>query len=202
MTDTATVLSTLDQLGRGVAEAMLIPSLEALFLGFIVWIGLKFDRNTAPRIRHLLWLLVILKPLISLFLPWQGPVPLPVATETVASTNISSISSTDYAYSALALIWGVAIIAGVIWTFFGIGLLAYRSRKTMPVPVPWVQALFSRCLNLVGISRPVELRMSDDFAGPTLIAVGRPVVVMPSWCLIELTPQELKQVSDLKHLNQ
>ncbi len=203
MTNTATVLSTLDHFGRGLAEAMLVPSLEALLLGFAVWLGLKFDRNTAPRIRHSLWLLVILKPLISLFLPWQGPVPLPVASETIVSANTYILSVADYSYTAIAIIWGVAITAGILWTCIGLVLLACRSRQTMPVEIPWVQALFSRCLKLVGISKPVELRMSDDFVGPTLIAVGKPVVVMPSWCLIDLSPQEIKQVflHELMHYN-
>ncbi len=203
MTNPATVLSVLDQFGRGVAEAMLIPSLESLFLGLVVWLGLKFDRNTAPRVRHLLWLLVILKPLISLFLPWQGPVPLPVLAETIVSANTYTLSAAEYSYPAIAVIWGFAITAGILWTSMGLVLLVYRSRQTMPVPVPWVQALFSRCLNLVGISKSVELRMSDDFSGPTLIAVGKPVVVMPSWCFIELSPQEIKQVflHELMHYN-
>ena len=40
----------------------------------------------------------------------------------------------------------------------------------------------------------MALRVSDEFEVPVLIAAGRPVVVIPSWCILELSSAELRQV--------
>lgn len=202
MTDTASVFSTLDYIGRGVAEALLVPSLEALILGMIVWCILRIDQGFAPWIRHLLWLTVILKPMMTLILPWEGPFPLPwLQTPALAASSPSNAVASaanlawmDYLYAAIAAVWGAAILSGIVWILTGVVVLYTRMRGNMPVPVPWIQALFVRCLKAAEIKRPVRLAMSDHFASPTLIAIGQPVVVVPSWCLIQLSPQELRQV--------
>ena len=202
MTDTVTVFSILDRLGRGVVEAFFIPSLEALLLGAVVWFVLRLDQGHAPRIRHILWLLVVFKPLLSLILPWQGPFPVPVLLTSVPAVTIMptgyagehSAWLMEHPYAVIAAIWGIAICTGVVWTLMGVFILFRRGRQTMPIPVPWVQTLFTRCLSIVDIPRPIQLRMSDEFASPTLIVIGKPLVVIPSWCLVKLSPQELKQV--------
>ncbi|MBT5875047.1 MAG: M56 family metallopeptidase [Candidatus Latescibacteria bacterium] len=200
MTDTVLVLSELDSLGRSITDTFLLPSIEALLLGLIVWVGLRINPNASPRIRHLLWLFVIVKPLISVAIPLRGPLPLPVAAmqgDSSAALTVSLGSAEtwgQYLYGGVAIIWVTCMLGAAVWKAAGYLVVATRARQTLPIPVPWVEALFSRCQELAGITKHVDLRMSDDFAGPTLIAVGRPIVVMPSWCMIDLTPQELKQV--------
>lgn len=200
MTDTALVLSELDSLGRSITDTFLLPSIEALLLGLIVWVGLRINPNTSPRIRHLLWLFVIVKPLISVAVPLRGPLPLPGVT-VQGGTSAALTDSfgplhvwEQYLFGSVAVIWVSCMLGAAIWKAAGYLVVATRARQTLPIPVPWVEALFSRCQELAGITKRVDLRMSDNFAGPTLIAVGRPIVVIPSWCLIGLTPQELKQV--------
>jgi bla regulator protein BlaR1 len=201
MIEAGQALPILDDLGRGVIRTLLVPSLEVFVLGAVVWVLLRAYGERSPRIRHLFWVLVILKPMISLILPWQGPFALPFAPlpgDMPSSAPPAALSGTAGwmapAYALVAVLWGLAAVLVFLWTVADSVRLYARSRQTMPIPVPWVQALFVRCQRTVGIKRPVLLRMSDEFASPALVALGRPMVVIPSWCLIQLSPQELKQV--------
>lgn len=202
MTNAVHAVFFLDSLGRRLLEALFIPSLEALLLGGVVWLLIRFYGEPAPRVRHILWLLVILKPLLSLISPWQGVLPIPLRsfeTNNPVATLPAGVAIPEYwnlisPYAIGALFWGLSVVVGIVWTLIANIRLYRRSHQTMTIPVPWVQALFSRCHAIVGVKRRVELRMSDEFASPTLIPLGRPVVVIPSWLLIQLSPQELKQV--------
>ena len=202
MTNAVHTVFLLDSLGRLLLEALFIPSLEAILLGGVVWLLIRFYGEPAPRVRHVLWLLVILKPLLSLVTPWQGVLPLPIRSfesntpisalpfEGIVATSGDLISP----YAIGAVFWALSVVIGIAWTVIENVRLYRRSQQTMEIPVPWVQALFSRCHTIVGVKRRVDLRMSDEFASPTLISLGRPMVVIPSWLLIQLSPQELKQV--------
>lgn len=202
MHDVVTLLRMFDSIGHRLVDAFFLPSLEAILLGVIVWAVLRAWRGHSPRLRHLLWLTVILKPVVTLFLPWQGPIAFPVpggvaeeivfSVPPVPTADVGAV--TYHPYAILAIIWGAGVSAGLLWTLVGGLLLVRRCRQTQPIGVPWVQALFAHCLTTVGIERRVMLRMSDRFASPTLVTAGRPVVVIPSWCLEQLSPQELKQV--------
>jgi beta-lactamase regulating signal transducer with metallopeptidase domain len=195
------MLAMLNQIGHTVLDIFWLPSMEALILGTLIWLVLRLYQDHAPRIRHVLWILVIIKPLLSILLPWQGPFSLPWHPAPLTSILTEShivLSGPSWwslhAYTLVGMVWVSAVAFGLIWTIIGTTTLYWRSKQTMPVMVPWAQALFDLCHANVGIKHPIKLRMSDAFAGPTLIAIGKPVIVIPSWCLIQLSPQELKQV--------
>lgn len=215
MHDAATLLSLLDRIGREVAQALLMPSLEAIALGAAVWVVLHVWRGSSPRLRHLLWLMVMIKPVATLVLPWHGPIALPVphvidqgVRLVIPSDPILGVSETArrlsasndwsaalrHPYALIAVIWGTGVSAGLVWTLVGGLLLVRRCRQTEPIAVPWVHALFTRCMMTLGLERQIKLRMSHRFASPTLVTIGQPVVVIPSWCFVRLSPQELKQV--------
>lgn len=202
MADIELMLAFFNQTGRELLNLFWLPSVEALILGVLIWSLLRLYRDHAPKIRHVLWILVIVKPLLSVLIPWQGPFSLPwhpVTASAPTAVETSAAASqpgwwSAYGFGIVGAIWIVGVAVGLIWTLTGTAILYWRSRQTMPVMVPWAQALFDRCHTTVGIKRPITLRMSDAFAGPTLIAIGKPVIIVPSWCLIQLSPQELKQV--------
>lgn len=196
MIDSAYAISLFERFGRQVVDLLWIPSLEALLLGVLVWFLLFVNRGCPPRIRHFLWLLVLAKPLLTLVLPWQGPFEIPWAS--MASFGDPAAGG----HNTLAS--GVYAVAGLVWMgFAGFGLyrisssvitMTRRRRRSVPVAVPRVSALFDRCLAETCLKRNLALRVSDDFEVPVLIAAGRPVVVIPSWCILELSSAELRQV--------
>ena len=196
MLDSGHAIGLFEQFGREVVDLLWLPSLEALLLGVLVWVLLFVNPGCPARIRHFLWLLVLAKPLLTLVLPWHGPFEIPWAS--MASHGAPAAGG----HTALAS--GVYAAAGLVWMgFAGYGLyrigssvitMTRRRRRSVPVAVPRVSALFDRCLAESGLKRNVALRVSDEFEVPVLIAAGRPTVVIPSWCILELSSAELRQV--------
>ena len=196
MIDSVHAISLFERFGRQVVDLLWLPSLEALLLGVLVWVLLFVNPGCPARIRHFLWMLVLAKPLLTLVLPWHGPFEIPWAS--MASHGVPATGG----HSALASV--VYAVAGLVWMgFAGFGLyrigssvitMIRRRRRSVPVAVPRVAALFDRCLAESGLKRKVALRVSDEFEVPVLIAAGRPAVVIPSWCILELSSAELRQV--------
>ncbi|MXX03900.1 MAG: hypothetical protein F4X08_14190 [Gemmatimonadetes bacterium] len=196
MLDAVHAIGLFERFGREVVDLLWLPSLEALLLGVMVWALLFVNPGCPARIRHFLWLLVLAKPLLTLVLPWHGPFEIPWAS--MASHGLPAAGD----HNALAS--GVYAVAGLVWMgFAGFGLyrigssvitMSRRRRRSVPVAVPRVSALFDRCLAESGLKRRVALRVSDEFEVPVLIAAGRPAVVIPSWCILELSSAELRQV--------
>ena len=196
MLDSIHTIGLFERFGRQVVDLLWLPSLEALLLGALVWVLLFVNPGCPARIRHFLWLLVLAKPLLTFVLPWHGPFEIPWAS--MASHGVPAAGGHN------ALVSGVYAVAGLVWMgFAGFGLyrigssvvtMTRRRRRSVPVAVPRVSALFDRCLAESGLKRKVALRVSDEFEVPVLIAAGRPAVVIPSWCILELSSAELRQV--------
>ena len=196
MLDSGHVIGLFEPFGRQVVDLLWLPSLEALLLGALVWVLLFVNPGCPARIRHFLWLLVLAKPLLTLVLPWHGPFEVPWAS--MVAHGIPAAGGQN------GLASGVYAAAGLVWMgFAGFGLyrigssvitMTRRRRRSVPVAVPRVSALFDRCLAESGLKRSVALRVSDEFEVPVLIAAGRPAVVIPSWCILELSSAELRQV--------
>lgn len=196
MTDPGYAITLFDGLGRQVVDLLWLPSLEALLLGAVVWTLLLWNRGCPPRIRHFLWLLVLAKLVFSVVLPWPGPFEIPWApvVHVAGSAPGGHYILETYIYAGTGLAWIVFAGLGLIRVVTAVVMLTRKKQRAVPVTVPWVRALFDGCMAELGLKRKVALRVSDEFEGPALIAVGRPVVVIPSWCILELSAAELKQV--------
>ncbi|MCY3770530.1 MAG: M56 family metallopeptidase [Gemmatimonadetes bacterium] len=196
MTDPGYAITLFDRLGRGVVDLLWLPSLEALILGVLVWALLLLNPGCPPRIRHFLWLLVLAKLIFSVVLPWPGPFEIPWAPVVHAAGPAPGgrYFLETYIYAGTGLAWIAIAGLGVIRVVSAVIMLTRRKRRAVPVTVLRVRASFDSCLAELGLKRKVALRVSDEFEGPALIAVGRPVVVIPSWCILELSDAELRQV--------
>ena len=196
MADPGYAIALFDRLGRQVVDLLWLPSLEALLLAALVWALLWLNRDCPPGIRHFLWLMVLVKPLLSVALPWQGPFEIPWApvVHAAGTTPGGHYVMEGFVYAGAGLAWTVFAGLGLIRVVSSAVMLTRRKRRAVPVAVPRVRALFDDCRAELGLKRNVALRVSDEFEGPALIAVGRPVVVLPSWCILELSGPELKQV--------
>ncbi len=196
MTDPGYAIALFDRLGRQIVESLWLPSLEALLLGVLVWALLQWNRSCPPRIRHYLWLLVLAKLVFSVVLPWPGPFEIPWAPviHTAGPAPDGHYILETFIYAGAGLAWIAFAGLGLIRVASAVVTLTRRMRRAVPVTVPRIRALFDNCRAELGLKREVVLRASDEFEGPALIAVGRPVVVIPSWCILELSDAELKQV--------
>ena len=196
MIEPGNAVTFFERFGRQVVDLLWLPSLEALLLGALVWVLLFANRGCPPGIRHFLWLLVLAKPLLTLAVPWQGPFEIPWAPMAASGGAAAGVQAAPASgiYTAAGLIWMVFAGLGLYRIGSSVITMTRRRRRSAPVSVPWVSALFDRCLAESGVKRNVALRVSDEFEVPVLIAAGRPVVVIPSWCILELSSAELRQV--------
>ena len=196
MIDPGNTVALFERFGRHVVDLLWLPSLEALLLGALVWILLKANRGCPPGIRHFLWLLVLVKPLLTILMPWHGPLEIPWVPMVVSGSAVAGgqAASATYAYAVAGLIWMVFAGFGLYRIGSSVVTMTRRRQRSVPVAVPRVSALFDRCLAESGLKRNVALRVSDEFEVPVLIAAVRPVVVIPSWCILELSSAELRQV--------
>ncbi len=196
MIDPGNAVTLFERFGRQIVDLLWLPSLEALLLGVLVWVLLQANRGCPPWIRHFLWLLVLVKPLLTLVVPWHGPFEMPWAPMTVSTSAAAGGQATTISnvYAAAGLVWMVFAGFGLYRICSSVITMIRRRQRSVPVAVPRVSALFDRCLAEAGLKRNVALRVSDEFEVPVLIAAGRPVVVIPSWCILELSSAELRQV--------
>lgn len=196
MIDPGYAIMLFGRLGRQVVDLLWLPSLEALLLGGLVWVLLLSNRGCPPWIRHLLWLLVLVKLLLSLVLPWPGLFEIPWAPVVHAEGSASSgyFFLENYLYAGTGLAWIAFVGIGLIRIVSAVIMLSLKKQRAVPVSVPRVRTLFNSCLAELGLKRNVALCVSDEFEGPVLIAVGRPVVVIPTWCIPGLSGAELRQV--------
>lgn len=196
MIDPGNAVTLFERFGRQIVDLLWLPSLEALLLGVLVWVLLRVNRGCPPGIRHFLWLLVLVKPLLTLVMPWQGPFEIPwtpmAAHGAAAAGGHTTLAST--VYTAAGLAWVGFAGFGLYRIGSSVVTMTLRRQRSVPVAVPRVSALFERCLAESGLKRNVALRVSDEFEVPVLIAAGRPAVVIPSWCILELSSAELRQV--------
>ena len=195
MIDSGYIIFLLDRLGKQIAELLWLPSLETFIFGFLVWFLLYVKRGISPNLRHFLWVLVLVKPLLSFLLPWPGLIQFPWDIDIHPGHPVVDLSNIGYyVYACVGLVWLVIVALSLIKTVTGIVVMTKRQRRSVPITDPKICRLFDNCRAELGIKRTVSLHVSDEFDSPSLIALGNPVVLVPPWCILELSHIELKHV--------
>jgi len=135
-----------------------------------------------------------------------------IAWEGIAWAHAASISAPALSRSAITLpgSWALyifaawAAIAG--WYLLGVarGLwhLHVLRKSCVPVDSAMLDVRLRETLARDGSSRRVDLCTSDRVQVPTAIGLVKPAVIIPSWVIEELSPEELNQIllHELAHL--
>jgi hypothetical protein len=105
---------------------------------------------------------------------------------------------------AIYLFAGWAMLAAVGTLRVGIGLWHVRRlrQSCAPVDLKAVDPLLRKTLQEFDSPRPVAICVSDALPGPTAIGFIRPLVIIPSWAMRELSAAELNTIvlHELAHL--
>jgi beta-lactamase regulating signal transducer with metallopeptidase domain len=183
-------------------QRLLTASIETSIAALVVLtIGALFIRR-APRIVALLWLVVLVKPLVTLTMGAMIPVPLPRAITVIPQrvsaqeevtrvlthrgpvTRARTESISRDPNNAIAAIWltGVALLLG--------HAVYHRQRlhaivaKTRP-PSPRIAGVYARFSQDSRSGLPLfalpSLRVSDALDGPAIAGILQPVIVIPAW---------------------
>src|SRR5882724_6419007 len=185
-------LSSLAQLS---AERILNCTAEGIVIALLAWLLLRAMGPRNSGTRFAVWFAALLGiAALPLFGNWAA-----TGGELAKRSEITlPVSWALYIFAAWALVAAVGLLR------VGIGFWhLYRLRKScVPVDVAALDPLLQTTLAEIDASRTVTLCVSDDLRVPTAIGFTKPLVVVPSWTLQELSTGELNAIllHELAHL--
>jgi beta-lactamase regulating signal transducer with metallopeptidase domain len=164
------------------AEGTLICLLAALFLRLV--------RRQNAATRFAVWFSALVA--IS-SLPWMS-----------GAWSHSGLGISDSHSAAITLPDSLALYFlagwGVVAAWFGIGIvralwhLSVLRRGSVPVDPVVLDPILRETLQRHGANRRIELCMSEQVRVPTAVGLLKPVILLPSWILRELSSDELNQI--------
>jgi beta-lactamase regulating signal transducer with metallopeptidase domain len=191
-------MTAFHELARISAERMLNGVVEGLAIALLAGLFLRLigRRNSGTRFA------VLLAALFSI-------AALPVLN--VLRANGASVEGGGAVWAvALPSLWATYIFlawAGIAAIGLGrVGLGLWQLRKLRAgaeiIDVAGLDAVLQRTLGEFRASRPVMLAASDKVAVPAAIGFSRPMILLPSWALRELSTTELNSIliHELAHL--
>ena len=190
-----TPMLNLNHLIRMSAASMLNCIIEGVLIGFFAWILLRVIGRRNSGTRFAVWFSALLA---IAALPVLG-----IATSGPATGRVSSAFTVPGSWALdIFIVW--AVIAGVSLLRVGVGLLQLRTLRASCTAIdpatldPLLQSTLQEFQNV----RSVTLCHSDRLHVPTAIGLLRPIVVIPSWALQELSTAELHSIliHELAHL--
>ena len=185
-------------------------SIELAALAVLVLVASRLLPIKSPALRHLLWAIVLLKPLVSvaisspytLFTPlmpsvdpdWNAPAFSPVEHPTVqvaASPTIptSSVRLTTAGWGAILWLVGATLLIGRILIGYGI-VWCLRSQAQVQRDGPLCDALRQARRTLDGYPK-VEVATSPSISSPMALGILRPIIVFPTDLVEKLSADKL-----------
>jgi beta-lactamase regulating signal transducer with metallopeptidase domain len=190
-----TTALNLDQLVRLSAASMMNCILEGTAIGLFAWILLRAVGRRNSSTRFALWFFALL-----------AIAALPVLGVAASGARAGSAGSAITVPSswALDIFFAWAAIAGIALLRVGVGLWQLRRLRASSTPIA-AEALdpgLRATLQGFHSARSVALCQSARLQVPTAIGFVKPMVVIPSWALRELSPTELNSIliHELAHL--
>jgi beta-lactamase regulating signal transducer with metallopeptidase domain len=196
---------------------LLAASLELAVLAALVGISVRLGRLRSPRVLALLWLLVMVKPLVSLA---AGPlvpaftldVPLREAMRIEQGMGLAPVaggaaepmtrlrrdlreivlplSSPRRIADGFAALWAAGMVALVLFGIWD----RLRLRRIVAAARPVSSSLKTRLMEVAarfGLTRAPRLLVTRDLESPALAGTLRPVILLPAWLADEGTPEQL-----------
>jgi len=176
-----------------------------------------FRQQLAPRWRHALWLLVVLRlalpwvpeSRVSLFNWFQSPVSLSPASTTGAKTPVAVAEDESYSSPAVALaifarpfsrqVWLAGLwLAGAVLLVGNLFVTSRRLgagiRRQRPVTDTTMLNLLEDCKQEVGVLTPLTLIETSAVGSPSLHGFVRPRLLLPARFTRDFSPAELRHV--------
>jgi beta-lactamase regulating signal transducer with metallopeptidase domain len=186
----------LDHIARISATTMLNCMLEGIAIGLFTWLLLRVVGRRNSSTRFAVWFSALLA---IATLPMLG-----IAASHSASPGRIAFAITVPSSWAFDIFFIWAAIAGVLLLRLGAGLLQLRKLRASytSIDLASLDSVLRARLQEFQAVRPVALCHSNRISVPTAIGFLKPVVVLPSWTLQELSPTELNAIliHELSHL--
>lgn len=164
------------------AEGSLICLLAALFLRLV--------RRQNAATRFAVWFSALVA--VSA-LPWVGGTWMHMGAAASDSRHAAMTLPDSFALYFLA-VWSVV----AVWFGIGIGRalwhLSVLRRNSVPVDLTGLDPIVRETVQRHGANRRIELCTSELVQVPTAVGLLKPVILVPSWILRELSADELNQI--------
>ena len=181
-------------------------SIELAALAVLVLAASRLLPIKSPALRHLLWAVVLLKPLVAvavsspytLFTPlvpsvepdWNALALSPVEHPTVqVATATSSVRLTTAGWGAILWIVGAALLIGRILIGYGI-VWCLRSQAQVQRDGPLCDAL-QQARRTLDCYPKVEVAISPSIGSPMALGILRPLIVFPADLVEKLSADKL-----------
>ena len=185
-------------------------SIELAALAVLVLVASYLLPIKSPALRHLLWAIVLLKPLVAIaisspytlftpfvyllepsqaplaFSPVEHPTMQVVAPPTIAT---SSVPLTTAGWGAILWLIGAALLIGRILVGYGI-VWCLRQQAQVQHDGPLCDAL-QQARRTLGCYSKVEVATSPSIGSPMALGILRPIIVFPADLVEKLHPDEL-----------
>ena len=190
-----TAAFNLSSLAQLFAERILNCTAEGIVIALLAWLLLRAIGPRNSGTRFAVWFVALLAiAALALFGNWAA-----TGGELAKHSEITlPVSWALYIFAA----WALAAAVGLLRVGIGFWHLYRLRRSCVPVDVAALDPLLQKTLAKVDASRTVKLCVSDDLRVPTAIGFTKPLVVVPSWTLQELSTGELNAIllHELAHL--
>ena len=184
-------------------------SIELAALAVLVLVACHLLPLKSPALRHLLWAIVLLKPLVSIAVsspytlftplvallePSQDPLvfsPVEHSTVQVAASS-TSVQLTTAGWGAILWIVGAALLIGRILVGYGI-VWCLRQQAQVQHDGPLCDALRQTRRTLDSYPK-VEVATSPSISSPMALGILRPIIVFPADLVEKLSTDKLALV--------
>ena len=203
--------AALNELGSQLFGWFGLLSIELAALAVLVLVASRLLPLKSPALRHLLWAIVLLKPLVSIAIssPYSLFTPLvsllepsrdalafsPVEHSTVqvaASPTIASVPLTTAGWGAILWLVGAALLSGRILVGYGI-VWCLRQQTQVQHDGPLCDALRQTRRRLSGYPK-VEVAISPSISSPMALGILRPIIVFPADLVEKLSADKLSLI--------
>ena len=185
----------LQSLAQVCAERMLNCTAEGLGIALLAWILLRAIRRQNSGTRFAVWFTALLGIAV---LPLFGILAWGRAGLTQRSEITMPASWALYIFAG----WLLIAAAGLVRVGVAFWHLHLLRKNCVAIDLATLDPLLRKTVEEFESPRPVAVCVSDQLRVPTAIGFVRPLVVIPSWTMQELSPTELNAIllHELAHL--
>ena len=189
---------------HAIAETASLRAVDSLVIGALIapfaFVLLRIFRRSGAAVRFAVWFSALIAIAV---VPWvDGAAGLHVGAHGSSATSTAAITAPASWAFYLFVVWAGVAAIGFVRLTWGLWNLHVLRKSLTPVELDLLDAGMREKLARHGQYRPVVVCTSDRVNTPTAVGLVSPAVVIPSWLLKELSPEDLNQtlLHELAHL--
>lgn len=167
-------------------------------VGVLCWLSQKLIPVQHARLRHniVLALLYLMPVMFVLTCIHFAPVGMIQPKEALSVIRADIIAPT------VTFAWVLGVILGLTKLGFSWRTLHQLAEERNSVSPTDIEAFVQNLTLRMGISRPIDIRLSDIVTGPCTFAFWKPIILIPASCVARLSVEELEAViaHELAHI--